>query len=197
MYKSQKRGAVLSLPNGGYHQDVIRTKVFEEYIQDHVANWFNWAERNKLGVERMEELILVTGCTLVTSWASAVFVDNNIEAEISLASRTLNNNGASFVWRNIRGSVVYHNSHYDAVRSPGYICLAFTDFSFVNGKENPPTSRDQCVFIRGFRARRVLFRTEVIRAAAEPLPDDPDNYREDEIQVIRVPCVTNVGNLPM
>jgi hypothetical protein len=26
-----------------------------------------------------------------------------------------------------------------------------------------------------------------LRGAAEPLPDDPDNRREDEVQVIRVP----------
>ena len=43
----------------------------------------------------------------------------------------------------------------------------------------------------------VLFQTEAIRAAVKPLPDDPDNHREDEIQVIRVPCVPDVGNLSM
>ena len=115
--KSRKRGAVLSLPNGGYHKDVIRTKPFEDYIQDHIVNWFNWAQNNKLSVERMEDLILVTGCTLVTSWAAAVFVDN-IEAEISLESWALSNGATSFVWRNIRGPVVYRNSCLDLVRSP-------------------------------------------------------------------------------
>ena len=131
IYKSRKRGALLSLPNGGYHKDVIRTKVFEEYIQDHVANWFNWTQKNKLGVERMEELILVTGCTLVTSWAAAVFVDNNIEAEITLASTPPDNGGVNFVWSKIQGTVVYHNSNYDPVSSPGYIYLTFTEFFFV------------------------------------------------------------------
>lgn len=65
----------------------------------------------------MEDLILVTGCTLVTSWAAAVFVDN-IEAEISLESWALSNGATSFVWRNIRGPVVYRNSCLDLVRSP-------------------------------------------------------------------------------
>ena len=31
-------------------------------------------------------------------------------------------------------------------------------------------------------------------AAAEPLPDDPDNHREDEIQVSRVPATSEVSN---
>ncbi|KAI0285682.1 hypothetical protein BC826DRAFT_1051063, partial [Russula brevipes] len=42
---------------------------------------------------------------------------------------------------------------------------------------------NQCIFIKGFRAKRVFFRTRPIRAAAEWLPDDPDNRDQDEIQV--------------
>jgi hypothetical protein len=33
-----------------------------------------------------------------------------------------------------------------------------------------------------------------MRAAAEPLPDDPDNRDEDEIQVTRVPDASSVGS---
>ena len=120
-YKFRNCGAVLSLPNGGQHEDVIRAQVFEDYIQAHVESWFTWARKNRLGVERVEDLILVSGCTLVTSWAAAEFVDDNMDAEISLASRTLNNGGASFVWSNIRGRVLYHNSRSGPVRSSGYV----------------------------------------------------------------------------
>lgn len=108
----------MSLPYGGRREEVIRTKVFEDYIRDHVVSWFNWAQKNKLGVERMEELILVSGRTLVNSWAAAAFVDNTIEAEITLASRPLSNGGASFDWSKIQGPVVYHNSRHDPVRFP-------------------------------------------------------------------------------
>ena len=120
-YKFRNSGAVLSLPNGGCHEDVIRAQVFEDYIEHYVGSWFTWAQKNRLGVERVEDLILVSGCTLVTSWAAAAFVDDTIDAEISLASRTLNNGGASFVWSNIRGRVLYHNSRFEPVRSSGYI----------------------------------------------------------------------------
>ena len=96
-----------------------------------MVSWFNWAQKNSLGVERMEELILVTGCTLVASWAAATLVDNTMEGEISLASRTLNNGGASFVWSNIRGPMVFHNSHFDPVSCPGYVYSAYTDFSLL------------------------------------------------------------------
>ena len=64
-------------------------------------------------------------------------------------------------------------------------------------KQHPPTTLDQCAFIKGFRAKRTFFRIKHIRAGAEPLPDDPDNTRDDEIQVSRVPGAPKVGNLPM
>ena len=121
-YRFQNCGAVLSLPNGGHHEDVIRAQAFEHYIQSQVDKWFNWAQKNGLGIERMEDLILVSGCTLVTSWAAAAFVDDTMDAEISLAtSRMLNNGGAKFIWSNIRGRVLYHNSCFEPVRTPGYV----------------------------------------------------------------------------
>jgi hypothetical protein len=109
----------LSLPTGGHRDDVIRTKAFEDYIRDHIVSWFSWAQKNRLGVERMEELVLVSGYTLVASWAAAAFVGNTSEAEISLASH----GGSSFAWSNNRGPVAYHNSRFDPVRFPGYVYL--------------------------------------------------------------------------
>jgi hypothetical protein len=120
-YRFRSCGALLSLPNGGHHEDVIRAQPFEDYIKYYVDSWFTWAQKNRLGVERVEDLILVSGCTLVTSWAAAAFVDDTMNGKISLASRTLNNGGASFVWSNIRGSVLYHNSRFELVRSPSYV----------------------------------------------------------------------------
>ena len=111
----------MSLPNGGYHEDVIRAQAFEDYIQHHVDSWFTWARKNRLDAERVEELILVSGCTLVTSWAAATFLDDTMDAEISLTSRTLKNGGATFVWSNIRGRVSHHNSRFEPVRFPGYV----------------------------------------------------------------------------
>jgi hypothetical protein len=111
----------LSLPNGGQHEDVIHAQPFEHYIQDYADSWFTWAQKNRLGVERVEDLILVSGCTMVTSWAAAAFLDDTMDAEISLTSRTLNNGGASFVWSNILGRVFYHNSRFEPVRFPGYV----------------------------------------------------------------------------
>jgi len=50
------------------------------------------------------------------------------------------------------------------------------------------------------RTKRRFFRTKPtmpIQTTTEPLPDDPDNRREGEIQVTRIPDAQNVGNLPV
>ena len=190
----------MSLPRGGHREDTTTTEVLQKYIRDNVDKWYSWAQRNRLGVERLEDLILVSGCTLVTSWAAAAYLDHTLDTEISLKSSTLSNGGTNFVWSNVRGTVVHYNSLFDPVRTPVYNYSTCTNFSFIfllYGKQNPHTTPDQCVFIRGFRAKRALFRTKLLRAAAEPLPDDTDNSREDEIQMTRVPSVPKVGNLRM
>jgi hypothetical protein len=98
--------------------------VFEDYIRDNVDSWFEWSKKRGLPVEHMEDLILVTGCTLVTSWAAAAFDDYTMPVDstsISLYAQKFDRGGAQFFWRNIRGNVESHNSHFNPVRSPGYV----------------------------------------------------------------------------
>jgi hypothetical protein len=115
----------LSLPYGARSEDVIRTKLFEDYIRDNVDSWLRWSKKEGLPVENMEDLILVTGCTMATSWAAAVFVGTMSKDEnattISLEARNSDSGGAQFFWRNIRGNVECHNSRFDPVRYPGYV----------------------------------------------------------------------------
>ena len=117
----------MSLPHKGHRKDVIPIKVFEDYIRDNVDKWFRWSKKMKLPVENMEDLILVTGCTLVTSWAAAAF-DGHMSMDsdattISLETGKSDDGGARYFWRNIRGSVEYHNSRVGPVRSSGYVFL--------------------------------------------------------------------------
>jgi hypothetical protein len=196
-YKCRGPGALLSLPHDAYRKDVIRTKVFEDYIRDHVLSWLEWSKRIGLGLERMEDLILVTGCTMVTSWGAAAFVDHSQEAEISLAVQALPNGGGTFDWSKIHRAVAYHNSRPDPVRYPVCFACHSLTISLSHQKNNSPPTLNQCVFIRGFRAKRRFFWTVPIRAAAEPLPDDPDNSRDDDIQVTRLPNAPKVGSLPV
>ena len=92
--------------------------MFQERIRDNVDSWFNWSRNADLPVDRMDDLILVTGRTLVSSYASTVFDDYVADAQISLVSRPLTNGGASFDWGNIRGTIEYHDSQLN------HVCLS-------------------------------------------------------------------------
>lgn len=70
----------------------------------------------------MEDLVLIYGCTLVTSWAAVALDDFAMGARVSLASRALKSGGASFAWSNVYGTVECHDSQIDTVGSlPCYV----------------------------------------------------------------------------
>lgn len=119
-YKCNGFGALLSIPHDGHSEDVIRTKVFEDYIRNNVASWFNWSQKNKLEVESMEDLILVTGYTLVASWAAAAFLGPRAAAEVCLIEKS-HQNWISLEFNNIQGNVARQCSRFDPVCSPCYV----------------------------------------------------------------------------
>lgn len=117
-------GALLSLPDGGRRQDTICRGDFHNYITKNAESWFDLSGKWGLAVDRIEDLILVTGCTLVTSWGAAAFCDNTAPLDstsISLASHNSYHGRVRYSWRNICGNVTYHNSHFNRVRYPGYL----------------------------------------------------------------------------
>ena len=130
-YTCRGPGALLFLPCGGVREDAIHKKKFQERIRDNAESWFNWSRDAGLPVNRMDDLILVTGCTLVTSYASAVLDDHIADAQISLVSRPLNNGGTSFVWSNIGGTIEYHDSQLNPVCLSRLRCLPCIDFFHV------------------------------------------------------------------
>ena len=94
--RRRSEGAFLSLPFDGVKKDVIRTRYFEAYIRQHCDSWLEFAITNDHNV-RLEDIILVTGCDLTSSWAMAAFV-NPSNLEISLGMRASEAGIASFQW---------------------------------------------------------------------------------------------------
>jgi hypothetical protein len=54
-------------------------------------------------VDRMEDIVLVTGCHLARSWANVAFSENRGGAEVSFKFRVSGNSGVHFDERNVRG----------------------------------------------------------------------------------------------
>ena len=130
---AQYRGALLSLPYGGSRKDVIDTKMFQNCFKENVKKWFRWSKKLGLAVESIEDLILVTGRTLVTSWGIGAFevripVDSDLTT-IFPKARTLDGS-RGFFCRNSYGNVEYHNSRFHLVSSP--CCLLAVNLCFVH-----------------------------------------------------------------
>jgi hypothetical protein len=100
-----KGGAFLSLPFNGVSKDTIRTKAFENYIRKHCDSWLEFAILNNLDA-RLEDIILVTGCDLIASWAMAVYT-NPLDPEITLSVQRSEAGGAGFQWSHT--SQPHHN----------------------------------------------------------------------------------------
>jgi len=57
---------------------------------------------------------------------------------------------------------------------------------------NQNLPEDQCIFIRGFRATRVLGLRPRLRGAAGPAPTPDEDGPESDTQLISIPADTNV-----
>jgi hypothetical protein len=75
----------------------------------HIDRWFDFIQSRGLGVERMEDIVLVTGCHRTRSWTNIVFSENRAGAQVSFGVR-VGNSGSDIKWQfsreQIRGGVV-------------------------------------------------------------------------------------------
>ena len=101
----------------------------------------------------------------------------------------------------LHGASSIDSCHIATLRSNLYLLLtglsrrALIFLFFLSQKDNSSPKLNQCIFIKGFRAKRGFPWFKRIRAAAEPLPDDPDDSQEDEMQVTRILDAPEVGHL--
>jgi hypothetical protein len=59
----------------------------------HIDSWFAFARKLGLGIEEMEEIILVTGCDLTRSWINVAFLGNQADAKPAEVSFGVNVEG--------------------------------------------------------------------------------------------------------
>ena len=83
--------------------DAVFLGEFGEWILENIDACFKVAEYLRYGVERMEDIILVTGCHLAKSWVSATFSDSRGGSEVSFGVRVSQNFGVHFDKWNGRG----------------------------------------------------------------------------------------------
>jgi hypothetical protein len=72
----------LYLPVDAQSQDTIARRDFGEWVIKHIDCWLAFARRPGLGIEKMEEIILVTGCHRTKSWFNVAFLEGHTDAQV-------------------------------------------------------------------------------------------------------------------
>ncbi|KAI0291208.1 hypothetical protein B0F90DRAFT_1778937 [Multifurca ochricompacta] len=73
---SRRQGAILSLPVQAQRQDTVARGEFGRWIVKHINLWFAFTQELGLGLNRMEDIILVTGFHRARSWANIAFSED-------------------------------------------------------------------------------------------------------------------------
>ena len=68
-------------------EDTIALGDFRRWIVKHIYSWFAFARKLGLGIDHMEEIILVTGCDRTRSWANAAFFGGHVDAQVSFGAK--------------------------------------------------------------------------------------------------------------
>ena len=72
---NKQRGAAMLLLAQSQREDTVAGGEFAEWMVKHIDCWFSFAKRLHPEIERMEDIILVTGCHRTKSWANVAFTD--------------------------------------------------------------------------------------------------------------------------
>ncbi len=70
-----------------------------------IDTWFTFARSLGLGIEHMEEVVLVTGLHLTRSWANVAFFDGQVNGQASLGVEVVHGHDVSIKWKCSPGSV--------------------------------------------------------------------------------------------
>lgn len=92
-------------------EDTLGRGDFAKWITSHIDSWFACTRRRGLGVEKMEDIILVTGRHRTRSWTNIAFHESLADAQVSFSVQVTNVGASSGVnWqverRNIRGAML-------------------------------------------------------------------------------------------
>lgn len=132
---------------------------------DHIEGWHEFANNIGHRIE-LEDLMLVTGVDLTTSWANAVWANTRIEAGFGLQVNAASAGGLTcrYTWQSTDGA---------------YIRSAPAPEDGIIAPLN--TVANQAVFIRRLRAKRGLpWRGIKLEARGEKDEEDPDHGHTDD-----------------
>ena len=183
---------MLSLPMVTQRQDTRAREDFGKWMLNHIDRWFAFARGLRLGINQMEEMILVTGCDYTGSWANVTFLEGQTYGQASL--KVVQGSDVGINWQFLSGNpegVVCNRGPEGKVRRLQTIAISETlkaMSAFPCPRQNLP--EDQCIFIRGFRAVRISSRLKA--AGPNPSLEDVHDDNEPDKELISTPASTKV-----
>ena len=94
------QGAVLCLPIRAKGKDTVASADFGKWIIRHIDRWFAWARQLGLGINRMEDIILVTGTHRTRSCANVAFPGGQQDAQATVRAEVdLRNDNVAINWQ--------------------------------------------------------------------------------------------------
>jgi hypothetical protein len=99
-----RQGALLYLPFPAEREDTVALGDFGKWLIKNIDGCMRLAEERGLGVNRMEDIILVTGRHLARSWVRAVFSESRGGAEVSFVAQVSRNSVVHLEQRNVSGA---------------------------------------------------------------------------------------------
>ena len=102
---------MLSLPVKFRHEDTSAEGDFKGYIVKNICSWFAFAQKLGLGVEQMEDIILVTGYDRTRSWTNIAFLENQVDPHVTFGVKVEGETSVSFQFSrrgNTQGALLRH-----------------------------------------------------------------------------------------
>ena len=89
---------MLCLPVQAQHEDTIARGAFRDYIVRHISDWCAFARSLGLGVNQMEDIILVTGRDRTRSCTNVVFpgTEDQTDARVSFGVEVSDRGGVQW-----------------------------------------------------------------------------------------------------
>ena len=99
-YCPKKEGAVSSLPIQAKTENTVASTDFGKWMIRHIDHWFAWARQLGLEVDRMEDIVLVTGTHCTRSCTNVAFPGGLDDAQISFGAKVdHSDDGISINWQ--------------------------------------------------------------------------------------------------
>lgn len=81
---SASEGAILTMPEGAYSEDLSNFSRLRQYIVSHAEDWYNFVNGPRGREAQNGDLHVVTGCDKTTSWGMATFACSNLSQETNV-----------------------------------------------------------------------------------------------------------------